>query len=86
MHTPCHQDIISQRLRVLAGLPGMTQGVIIAAATVLHQRLPPVEYVTARSLALRRGQELPRGPFTDLLVESGYLRVPQVAEHGEFAV
>ena len=81
-----HQDIISQRLRVLANLPGMTHGVIIAAATVLQQRLPPVEYVAARPLSLRRGQELPRGPFTDSLVESGYLRVPQVAEHGEFAV
>jgi len=81
-----HQDIISQRLRVLAGLPGMTRGVIIAAATVLQQRLPPVDYVAARSLSLQQGQELPRGRFTDSLVESGYLRVPQVSEHGEFAV
>ena len=64
----------------------MTRGVVIAAATVLQQRLPPVEYVAARSLSLRRGQELPRGPFTEMLVESGYLRVPQVSEHGEFAV
>ena len=63
-----HQDIISQRLRVLAGLPGMTHGVIIAAATVLQQRLPPVDYVAARSLSLRQGQELPRGHFTDSLV------------------
>ncbi len=81
-----HQDIISQRLRVLAGLPRMTHGVIIAATTVLQQRLPPVDYVAARALSLRQGQALPRGPFTDLLVESGYLRVPQVSEHGEFAV
>ena len=81
-----HQDIISQRLRVLAELPGMTHGVIIAAATVLQQRLPPVEYVAAGSLSLQQGRELPRGPFTDSLVESGYLRVPQVSEHGEFAV
>jgi transcription-repair coupling factor (superfamily II helicase) len=81
-----HQDIISQRLRVLAELPGMTHGVIIAAATVLQQRLPPVEYVAARSLSLQQGSELPRGSFTDSLVESGYLRVPQVSEHGEFAV
>ena len=81
-----HQDIISQRLRVLAELPGMQRGVVIAAATVLQQRLPPVDYVAARSLSLRQGEELPRGPFTESLVESGYLRVPQVSEHGEFAV
>ena len=81
-----HQDIISQRLRVLARLPEMRHGVVIAAATVLQQRLPPVDYVASRSLSLRRGQALPREPFTDSLVASGYLRVPQVSEHGEFAV
>ena len=81
-----HQDIISQRLRVLAQLRGLNRGVVIAAATVLQQRLPPVEYVAARSLSLKVGQELPREPFTDSLVAAGYLRVPQVSEHGEFAV
>ena len=81
-----HQDIISQRLRVLAGLPGMQRGIVIAAATILQQRLPPVDYVAARSLSLRQGQTLPRESFTASLVESGYLRVPQVSEHGEFAV
>jgi transcription-repair coupling factor (superfamily II helicase) len=81
-----HQDIISQRLRVLARLREMKRGVVIAAATVLQQRLPPVEYVAARSLSLRVGQDLPHEPFTDSLVASGYLRVSQVSEHGEFAV
>ncbi|MDJ0794612.1 MAG: transcription-repair coupling factor [Woeseiaceae bacterium] len=81
-----HQDIISQRLSVLSRMPSMTHGVVIAATTVLQQRLPPLDYVAARSLSLVQGQELPREPFVDSLVESGYIRVPQVSEHGEFAV
>ncbi len=81
-----HQDIISQRLRVLAALPRLKHGIIIAAASVLQQRLPPVEYVAARSLSLSTGQVLPREDFTNSLVEAGYYRVPQVSEHGEFAV
>jgi transcription-repair coupling factor (superfamily II helicase) len=81
-----HQDIISQRLRVLAALPKMAGGVIIATVGILHQRLPPLDYVAARSLSLSSGQQLPREDFTRSLVESGYLRVPQVSEHGEFAV
>ena len=82
-----HQDIISQRLRVLAALPAMQ-----SAASLSPQQpfcssgCRPVDYVAARSLSLREGQELPRAPFTDSLVDSGYLRVPQVSEHGEFAV
>ncbi|MGI9272922.1 MAG: transcription-repair coupling factor [Woeseiaceae bacterium] len=81
-----HQDIISERLTVLSQLRGMQCGIVIASAPVLLQRLPPIDYVAARSLSLHKGQQLPREPFVDSLVAAGYLRVPQVSEHGEFAV
>jgi transcription-repair coupling factor (superfamily II helicase) len=81
-----HQDIISERLRVLAMLPGMKRGVIIASSQASLQRLPPMGYVAARSLSLQTGEVLGHDAFTDALVAAGYLRVPQVTEHGEFAV
>ena len=81
-----HQDIISERLSVLATMSDMATGVLIASAPVLLQKLPPVDYVAARSLSLRSGQALPRDAFVDSLIAAGYLRVPQVSEHGEFAV
>ena len=81
-----HQDIISQRLTVLSMLPSLERGVVVASAPVLLQRLPPLNYVAARSLSLRTGQVLRREQFTESLSETGYLRVPQVTEHGEFAV
>jgi transcription-repair coupling factor (superfamily II helicase) len=81
-----HQDIISERLSVLASLKNMQGGIIVASAPVLLQRLPPVDYVAARSLALKTGQTLPRDAFINSLAAGGYLRVPQVSEHGEFAV
>ncbi len=81
-----HQDIISERLAALSALPDMRSGIIIASAPVLLQRLPPVDYVAARSLSLRSGQTLPRASFIDSLTASGYLRVPQTSEHGEFSV
>ena len=81
-----HQDIISDRLSVLAALRKKQGGIIVASAPSLLQRLPPVDYVAARSLSMRSGQTLPREPFIDSLAAAGYLRVPQVSEHGEFAV
>ena len=81
-----HQDIISQRLSVLAQLPSMRRGVTVVSAPALLQRLPPLDYVAARSLSLRTGQRLSHDEFTASLVAAGYLRVPQVSEHGEFAV
>jgi transcription-repair coupling factor (superfamily II helicase) len=81
-----HQDIISERLSVLASLKDLRSGIVIASAPVLLQRLPPVNYVAMHSLSLTTGQTLPREEFVESLVAAGYLRVPQVSEHGEFAV
>jgi transcription-repair coupling factor (superfamily II helicase) len=81
-----HQDIISQRLSVLSALPSLLHGIVIASAPGLLQRLPPVDYVAARTLEIKTGQTLDRQDFIDSLSAVGYLRVPQVSEHGEFAV
>ncbi len=81
-----YQDIISQRLSVLAALRGLESGLVVASAPALLQRLPPLDYVAMRSLSLARGQRLPREPFIDGLTAAGYSRVSQVGEHGEFAV
>ncbi|MBW2588489.1 MAG: DEAD/DEAH box helicase, partial [Deltaproteobacteria bacterium] len=81
-----HQDIISERLSVLAALRKKQAGIIVASAPSLLQRLPPVDYIVAHSLALRSGQTLPREEFIGSLTAAGYLRVPQVSEHGEIAV
>jgi transcription-repair coupling factor (superfamily II helicase) len=81
-----HQDIVSQRLTVLSSLGNLTRGIVIVSGPSLLQRLPPVDYVAARTLQLQQGQSLDRQAFIDALGACGYLRVPQVDEHGEFAV
>ncbi len=81
-----HQDIISDRLAVLSKLRNLHRGIVVASAPVLMQKLPPTDYIAARSLSFQCGQNVPREPFIASLVESGYIRVPQVSEHGEFAV
>jgi transcription-repair coupling factor (superfamily II helicase) len=81
-----HQDIISRRLRVIATCPQMKDGIVIVSSPALLQRLPPVDYVGARTLILKTGQTLARQDFIDDLAAAAYLRIPQVEEHGEFAV
>ena len=81
-----HQDIVSQRLSVLSALPSQSSSIVVVSAPSLLQRLPPRKYVSARTLSLHRGQTLAREAFLDSLAAAGYLRVPLVGEHGEFAV
>ena len=81
-----HQDIISRRLRVIATCPQMKIGIVIVSIPALLQRLPPVDYVGARTLIVHTNQTLDRQDFIDALTAAAYLRIPQVEEHGEFAV
>lgn len=81
-----HQDIISQRLSVLAQLPDLKRGIIVIAAPTLLQRLPPPAYVLGGSFLLKVGDRLDPEMMRQRLTAAGYAAVSQVMEHGEFAV
>jgi len=81
-----HADIVSERLRTLARLPTLTRGVVLLTAESLLARLPPVNYVQARSLELRVGQRLDVEALRARLVDAGYASVGQVKAPGEFAL
>lgn len=81
-----HQDIISQRLAVLAQSPDLKRGIVIAAAPTLLQRLAPPAYVLGGSFLLSVGERLDPEAMRQRLTAAGYASVSQVMEHGEFAV
>ncbi|SEO52990.1 transcription-repair coupling factor [Aquisalimonas asiatica] len=81
-----HQDIVSQRLATLYSLPETHQGVLIVPVPTLMQRLAPRSYLDANGLMLRAGERLDRDDMRRRLEQAGYRNVPEVMEHGEFAV
>ena len=81
-----HPDIVSERLATLARLPEFRRGILLLTADSLLTRLPPVNYVSARSFALERGAALAIEPLRHRLVAAGYASVSQVSGPGEFAL
>jgi transcription-repair coupling factor (superfamily II helicase) len=81
-----HPDIVSERLATLARLPELRRGILLLTTDSLLTRLPPVDYVSARSFALERGATLAIEPFRHRLVAAGYASVGQVSGPGEFAL
>ena len=79
-------DIVSERLRTLAELPGLRRGIVLVALDTLLQRLAPKGWVAARSFDLAVGETLALDAFRLRLVEAGYAAVAQVGAPGEFAV
>nr|WP_221200422.1 transcription-repair coupling factor [Litorivivens lipolytica] len=81
-----HQDIISERLRCLAELPTMRQGVLVVPVTTLLHRLPPLDYIRGHSLRLAKGEVLDLKAMRQSLEKSGYRHVDTVYEHGEYTL
>ena len=81
-----HQDIISDRLRTLFHLPGLSRGIVVLSITSLMHRLSPHQYIAANSLNLQQGQPLSIAAIRRQMTVAGYQAVATVMEHGEFAV
>ncbi|MEM6640252.1 MAG: transcription-repair coupling factor [Pseudomonadota bacterium] len=81
-----HQDLTGQRLRALAALGAGTLDAVVTEPRALMRRLPPLQFVKARSLDLRPGQTLAPGRLREQLLAAGYVHVSTVVAPGEFAV
>ena len=81
-----HPDIVSERLRTLSLLPLFARGILLLSADSLLTRLPPVNYVQARSFELKTGAPLAIEPLRLQLAAAGYASVSQVTSPGEFAL
>lgn len=81
-----HQEIISQRLRLLSRLPETARAVILTTCANLMQRLPPVDYVLGHSFSLRQRQRINLDTLRRQLGNANYAAVHQVMAPGEFAL
>ena len=81
-----HHDLVSRRLSVLASLLSGQSCLCIVAVPTLFYRLPPRNYIRNFSLQLVRGEHTGLEQLHTQLTASGYARVSQVSQHGEFAV
>ncbi|MEN8720258.1 MAG: transcription-repair coupling factor [Oceanococcaceae bacterium] len=81
-----HPDLISDRLALLLRLGQMPRGLVITTPYGLRSRLPPTDFLLARSFVWTRGDRLRLDAELSRLAQAGYARVPEVSGHGEFAV
>ena len=81
-----HPEIVSQRIRLLAGLPRMGKGIVLIDAPTLLQRLAAAAYINAHAFDIGSGMQLDRNEFRNRLAAAGYASTSQVMVPGEFAV
>ncbi|MGH8146011.1 MAG: CarD family transcriptional regulator, partial [Rhodanobacteraceae bacterium] len=81
-----HPQLVSQRIDTLYRLPTTRKGVLVVPLATLMQRLAPRTHIAGTGLAVARGERLDLADEQRRLEACGYRHVPQVGEHGEFAV
>lgn len=81
-----HQDIISERIRVLYGLTGESRGIVVVAINTLMQRLAPVNHIRGQTFLLGKGMHFDPEEMRLRLTHAGYRQCDTVRGHGEFAV
>lgn len=79
-----HQDIVSERLRILSNMP--EKGVLLLTAATLTQRVAPTNWVLGEHFDIQVGQKLELEKQKARLIQAGYHLVDTVYDHGEFAV
>ena len=81
-----HQDIISERLEILANLPERNNGFLILPIKNLAHRFPPRNLINSQKFSLQVGQTLNLQEERFRLSEAGYRNCETVRERGEFAI
>ena len=81
-----HQDIISQRLKILFSLPKKNSFVVVAPVMTMMHRLPPTSFFGARSFDYTVGDKLHLEDLRKKLQFSGYHLTDTVIERGEYNI
>ncbi|MEQ1245847.1 transcription-repair coupling factor [Acinetobacter soli] len=79
-----HQDIVSERLAILANMP--QQGVLLISASTLAQKIAPISWIVGEYFDIQVGQKFDLEKEKLRLIQAGYHLVDTVYDHGEFAV
>ena len=81
-----HQDITSERIRILHELGSQAAGIVLVPVNTLLQRLPPASHINGNYFRFKQGDRFDLKAQRSLLVAAGYRQRDNVYEHGEFAV
>jgi transcription-repair coupling factor (superfamily II helicase) len=78
--------VFGERSRILSALVRGKQGIYIIPERAFLTPLPPPDYVKSLLFTLKTGGAIDTMALASLLAGYGYIRVPRVQVHGEFAL
>ncbi len=79
-------SVFQDRVKILADLAMGKKGIYIAPLRALARAVPSPDYIRSRLIRIKKGNNIDMTNISGTLASYGYLRVPRVSVHGEFAL
>ena len=80
-----HHDLVSERLATLYQITQQAFDIAIVPVTTALYRLPPTEYIAARTFFFKQGERLAADELRKQLTIAGYTHVTQVLAPGDYS-
>ena len=79
-------SILGERMNVMKEMLSDNNHIVITTLRSFLSPLPPPEYIKSQIIKIRKKDSIDTAELGKKLVQYGYLRVPRVSIHGEFAL
>ena len=85
-HGKIQPSILGERIRIMTEMLDGNCGIVITTLRNFLSPLPPPGYISGMVYRIKNGDELDTAAIEKMLTSYGYMRVPRVSIHGEFAL
>ena len=85
-HGKIQTSILGDRIKILSDMLNDKKRITVTTLRTYLSPLPPPEYISQLIIKINKGDEIDTVALEDRLSRYGYLRVPRVSIHGEFAL
>ncbi len=79
-------SVLGERMRIMSEMQNNQNRIVITTLRTYLSPLPPPEFIKSLMLRVKKGDDIDSEKMENMLVEYGYMRVPRVSVHGEFAL
>ncbi|MDC7227137.1 MAG: transcription-repair coupling factor [Spirochaetales bacterium] len=79
-------SILGERMKIMSEMLSGENKIVVTTLRTFLSPLPPPEYIRKQIFKIKISDDLDTNEIEKLMTEFGYLRVPRVSIHGEFAL
>ena len=79
-------SILGDRIQIMSDMLKGEQRIVVTTIRTYLSPLPPPDYIRSQIFSINNSDDIDTDSIEQMLIQFGYMRVPRVSVHGEFAL